>query len=214
MAYSFDFDEEIIDITSPQTEVDVQELIDAIRTAEAGELGIQYDKIADASGKESLGEGVSVGITVELLGDWQLRFWSGSYIAKIAGGNLVGGPSGDPIAYSAGVQVLLIQSAASTIVETGGSALTETESNQLMGLPAAGEIADAVADEALSEHTTAGSLGAAIRFIHQIEGGRWQIADNQMIFYDADNETEIARFNLFDSGGDPTVTDVFDRQRV
>jgi len=54
------------------------------------------------------------------LGSWQLRFPSGNYVARVAGGNLVGGPSGDPIAYTAGVQTLLIQSAASTVVTTGG----------------------------------------------------------------------------------------------
>lgn len=214
MAYSFDFDNTIIDITASQTEVDVQELIDAIRTAEATEEGIAYDSIANASGKESLGDGVSVGITVELLGDWQLRFWGGSYIAKVSGGNLVGGPSGDPIAYSAGVQVLLIQSAASTVVETGGSALTEAESEHLMGLPSASDNVDAVLDAALSGHTSAGSVGAALKFIHDIEGGRWEIFNNQMIFYSADNETEVARFNLFDEAGSPTVYSVFDRQRV
>ena len=34
----------------------------------------------------------------------------------------VGGPGGDPIAYSAGVQTLLIQSAASTVVTADGGA--------------------------------------------------------------------------------------------
>jgi hypothetical protein len=69
------------------------------------------------------------------LGAWQLRFPAGNYIARVAGGNLVGGPGGDPIAYTPGVQALLIQSAASTIVATGGSALTPQESAKLMSLP-------------------------------------------------------------------------------
>jgi hypothetical protein len=69
------------------------------------------------------------------LGAWQLRFPAGNYIARVAGGNLVGGPGGDPIAYTPGVQALLIQSAASTIVTTGGSALTAQESAKLMSLP-------------------------------------------------------------------------------
>ena len=64
---------------------------------------------------------MQVGITVELLGSWQLLFQPGSYIARVAGGNLIGGPGGDPIAYSEGVQTLLIQSAASTVVTTSGS---------------------------------------------------------------------------------------------
>jgi hypothetical protein len=55
------------------------------------------------------------------LGDWQLSFPVGNYVATVAGGNFVGGPGGDPIAYSAGVQTLIIQSAASTVVTAGGS---------------------------------------------------------------------------------------------
>ncbi len=135
MAYSVDFASSLIEVTYPRAEVAMQDLIDAIRDAESSEQGITYGQIARASGKESLGADVSVGITVELLGDWQLHFWPGNYIAKVAGGNLVGGPGGDPIAYSAGVQVLLIQSAASTVVATGGGgavgALTQAQEDAL-----------------------------------------------------------------------------------
>lgn len=120
MAVTFDHDTSMIDIASPQTTLACADLIDAIRTEEASERGILYPQIATASGKEALGDGVYVGLTVNLLDAWQVRFWSGNYIAKIAGGNLVGGPGNDPVAYSAGVQVLLIQSAASTVVESGG----------------------------------------------------------------------------------------------
>ena len=127
----FDHSQNIINVTSPQTTLDVQDLIDAIRDEEDSERGVIYPQIASASGKESLGGGVVVGITVELLNDWQLKFWSGNYIAKISGGNLVGGLAGDPVAYSAGVQVLLIQSAASTVVNVGGSALLAEESEKL-----------------------------------------------------------------------------------
>jgi hypothetical protein len=51
-------------------------------------------------------------------------------------------------------------------------------------------------------------------FLKNIEGGRWRILNNQMIFYKEDNLTEIARFNLFDSSGSPTETNVYERQRV
>lgn len=133
MAYSFDFENRIINVVNPQTDVDVQDLYGACRQAEDSETGIQYAKITNASGKESLGSGVAVGLTVELLG-WQLRFWDGNYIAKITGGNLVGGVGGDPVAYSPGVQVLLIQSAASTVVQVNmGSGLSQDEHDHLMG---------------------------------------------------------------------------------
>ncbi|MHA2044726.1 MAG: hypothetical protein ACW99G_08020, partial [Candidatus Thorarchaeota archaeon] len=156
MAYVFDFQNTLIEITSPQTDVDIQELIDEIRTVEASDLGMAYPKIANASGKESLSAGVDVGITVDLQNGWQLHFWAGAYTATIQGGNLVGGPAGDPIAYTAGVQVVLIQSAAATIVSTGGSALTQEEHDELFA------IADNVWDEPLSTHSLAGSTGQAL----------------------------------------------------
>ena len=132
MAYSFDFTNKLIEVLNPQTDVDVQDLYEACRQAEDSEVGIQYGKIVNASGKESLGSGVSIGLTIELL-EWQLHFWDGSYMAKIAGGNLVGGVGGDPVAYTAGVQVLLIQSAASTVVQvSSGSGLSTEEHDQLM----------------------------------------------------------------------------------
>lgn len=120
VSLTFNHAASIIDITSPQTTLACQDLIDAIREEEASERGIIFSQIATASGKEALGNNVYVGLTVNLLNVWQVRFWSGNYIAKIAGGNLVGGPGNDPVAYSAGVQVLLIQSAASTVVVGSG----------------------------------------------------------------------------------------------
>lgn len=58
------------------------------------------------------------------------------------------------------------------------------------------------------------TLGADLEFIKQIEGGRWRIINNQMIFYEDDNTTEVARFNLFDQGGSPSMVNVFERQRL
>lgn len=45
-------------------------------------------------------------------------------------------------------------------------------------------------------------------------GGKWEITGNQMIFYKSDNSTEIMRFNLFDSEGNPAIDDVYKRERV
>ena len=52
-----------------------------------------------------------------------------------------------------------------------------------------------------------------VEFLKNIEGGRWKITNNQMIFYKEDNITEIAKFDLFDSVGYPTVVNVYERVR-
>ena len=126
-----DFDQQLVFVEAPQVTLTCQELINVIRNAEASEEGICFDQIATASGKEDLGGSVYVGLTVNLLEPCQVKFWPLAGVAKVAGGNLVGGIGGDPVAYTAGVQVLLIQSAAGTIVETGTSGLTPEESAQL-----------------------------------------------------------------------------------
>jgi len=130
--FTFYFETEYIDVDGGITDVDVIALYDAIKIAQASEEGIIYDAQAKASGLQFLGPGVQVGLTVELLRTWQLRFPAGNYIARVAGGNLIGGPAGDPIAYSAGVQTLLIYSAAATVVSAGAS------------VPTASAVADAV----------------------------------------------------------------------
>ncbi len=125
--FTFNFDTSLIAVDSGVVDVDCNTLYDAIKLAQWSEEGIIYERIGKGSGLDDLGPGVQVGITIELLGSWQLLFPTGNYIARIAGGNLVGGPGGDPVAYSAGVQTLLIQSANSTVVSTSGSIPTATQ---------------------------------------------------------------------------------------
>lgn len=118
--FTFDFNTYCIEVDVGYTTIDCLYLYNACKLAQASEEGILYERIAAGSGLNDLGGGILVGLTVELLADWQLHFPAGNYIAKVAGGNLIGGPGGDPIAYSAGVQTLLIQSAASTVVTSSG----------------------------------------------------------------------------------------------
>lgn len=130
--FTFNFATSLVAVDNGVVDVDCSALYDACKLAQASEEGIVYDRIAKGSGLDTLGPGVQVGITVELLGTWQLSFTAGNYVARVAGGNLIGGPGDDPIAYSAGVQALLIQSANATVVTASGS------------IPTANEIADTV----------------------------------------------------------------------
>jgi hypothetical protein len=118
--FTFDFEASLIHVDESVTDVYVPALYQVCKLAQASQEGMLYDPIAKGSGLVALGGGVQVGLTVEILGDWQVKFTEGNRIVRFFGGNLVGGPGGDPIAYSAGVQVLLIQSAASTVVNVSG----------------------------------------------------------------------------------------------
>jgi hypothetical protein len=126
MALSFDFYNSIIEVPLPDTTLTMQDLINQIRDQEDElELGLNFTKIADASGKDDLGGGISTGITVRLLDNWQVRFAErpgpSTVQCFLTGGNLVGGPSGNPIAASAYVQVVQQSSASGTIATSTGS---------------------------------------------------------------------------------------------
>lgn len=54
----------------------------------------------------------------------------------------------------------------------------------------------------------------ALTFLKDIEGGKWQIINNQMIFFKSDNVTEVARFNLYDKVGSPSEINVVMRTRI
>lgn len=60
------------------------------------------------------------------------------------------------------------------------------------------------------------SIGTMVSLIKDFTEGRWRIDSslNQMIFYRADNTTEIARFNLYDGAGNPAIENIFDRQKA
>jgi len=79
-------------------------------------------------------------------------------------------------------------------------------------------IADQVWDEATVDHESAGSfgklVGQGIAYLKQKEQGKWEIKNNQLIFYDTDGVTPIRTFNLFDENGNPTNTNPFKREPV
>ena len=54
------------------------------------------------------------------------------------------------------------------------------------------------------------------RITRHFTTGRWLLdsSENQMIFYQEDNKTEVGRFNLFDSSGNGSVESVFHRSKV
>jgi hypothetical protein len=106
-----------------------------------------------------------------------------------------------------------------------GSGATYTTIGGLIALVsnASGDIDDQGTDTVYTGKLIAGgvalegsvqSIKTDVKFIKSIEGGRWRIVDNQMIFCEDDNITEVARFDLKDSAGQPTMQNVFERERV
>lgn len=119
MALNFDFYNSIITVPSPDTSVTIQELIDAIRDMEDEYIAMPYGHIADAYGKQDLGSGVKVGITLVLMSPWRVAFEARSgpdtVSCRIDGGNLVGGLDNNPIAPTAFTQVTMANSSSATL---------------------------------------------------------------------------------------------------
>jgi hypothetical protein len=119
MALDFDFYNSLITVPAPDTSITIQELIDGIRDIEDEYIAMPYGHIADAYGKQDLGSGVSVGITLVLMSPWRVAFEARSgpdtASCRIDGGNLVGGLNNNPIAPTAFTQVTMANSSSATI---------------------------------------------------------------------------------------------------
>ena len=133
---TFDQVNRLIIIPDTETEISVQGLINGIRDWEDDFDALDEPQVANAYGKQDLGGGVKVGITLELINNWRIKFAdrpSPNYIlCKVYGGNLVAvnDYGNNPICPSAYTQVVIAQSTSSSIV--GVSGLTSVENTQLM----------------------------------------------------------------------------------
>jgi len=118
------------------TQLTIQDLYDTIRHLSAQPEAIDKPEIIDGSGKEELGGGVLVGLTIKLF-NARVKFEdrSSPTICDISGGNLVAvdenGDIMNPIQYATNITVTYAQSSSATAIEAGG-ALTNEEHEQLM----------------------------------------------------------------------------------
>lgn len=121
MAIEFAKATKVINVTAPQTSVFIQDLIDAIRDYEDNIVNMELLQIANATGKQDLGGGVLVGITLELINDWRIAFsgWFGPSTqgVSVGGGNLVATNqfSNNPILPTPFTQVAVQSSSSATI---------------------------------------------------------------------------------------------------
>jgi hypothetical protein len=123
MALTFQFDRvnRFIIIPSPTIAVTVQQIYDEAREFESDIFNLDLSSLVVGSGKQDLGGGVQVGVTVELINDWRIKFEDrpGPTVVQVSitGGNLVTVNSFDnnPIASSTFVQVQITSSSSATI---------------------------------------------------------------------------------------------------
>lgn len=130
-------------VPAPDTSITCQEIYDQCRDFEDEPANMDLSSLVAGAGKDSLGGNQYVGLTVTLLDNWRIAFearpgpdWVS---CVVTGGNLVAVNSYDnnPIYPTAYTSVQIRQSTSPSIVETGVSGLTSTESEQLDGMFAA-----------------------------------------------------------------------------
>src|SRR3989344_3955370 len=113
----------VIQVDSPQTQVTIQDLHDQIRLYEEQLINLDYGHITNAYGKQSLGGGAFIGITLELISDWRIAFEArpgpSTILCTVSGGNLVAinAYSNNPIKPTAFTQVNIAQSTSPSIIQ-------------------------------------------------------------------------------------------------
>lgn len=66
LSVEYNADPRVVEIAAPSAEIIMQDLVDTLRDAEYSWQGLSFKKLLNASGKQDLGDGVLVGITVAL----------------------------------------------------------------------------------------------------------------------------------------------------
>jgi hypothetical protein len=125
---------------------------------------------------------------------WRIRPQEADHVLNITGGAILvdGDTTLDPFVDTLGaftVRVRFYVPVQGTLMESGTSGLTPAESAALL------------------------DLQTDVEYIKGMEKGEWSIVGNQMIFKN-ESSVEIARFNLFDENGNPSMINVFKRSPV
>lgn len=131
---------------------------------------------------------------VIILPPYSVEFEPGLYSVRLQGTNNNIFDVGAGILVQNSVQVIPGNSFGNTIVSIG-SGLSTAQDAKLSSIPA---------NPLLEDDIRIDQLVLDVEFIKDIEGGKWAIVGNQMIFYKDDNVTEVARFDLDDANA-PTV---------
>ena len=191
----------IITVASPSTTVTIQDLHDTLRNEESRIWNMSFNKVVSSFGKQSLGSGTSVGITM-VLQDSKLAFAARagpSYIqCTVTGGNLLAvdanAVSMDPISPTAFTQIVVAQSASATRIQ---------------------DTAEWTAAEKTNVTNKVNTMTPQMNTVYNIQYGKWKIVSNQLLMYDpADGVTVIRTFNLFDKDGNPAEVNVTERRPV
>jgi len=113
----------IIEVAAPSALLRVQDLHDTLRNLAALPEAMDEDEIVDSSGKESLGSGVTVGLTVKLLNAkvrFQNRSGPDTVQCLVYDGTLVANDGSTPVAPSTYTSVVVMNQVGGVIATSSG----------------------------------------------------------------------------------------------
>ena len=154
----------------------------------------------DATGYESINSALGI---VSTLYCSLINGWRGIAIGHT---NVIGGV----LMVAGGAEEPFVPQPNQTLIKYSQPIKTETVNLGSSG----GNATPSQIASAVWTHATATQVADLLAAIHGIEYGDWQIVNNQMIFKGVDHTTELARFDLKDSAGLPSMLEVFKRVKV
>lgn len=136
MGINVNFYDKVVYITSPTTDVTVQEIYDAMREAEDSSEGMAFgdpvksitDGFVDGEGEADVGGGYTNPLTITLDANWYIEFWDGVNLGTVGGGNISGGKDDRPVRAAVGsADTVLVVGAERGIQVSGGSGASAQE---------------------------------------------------------------------------------------
>lgn len=202
MAISVDWSTRIISIPQADLtplgggiyELDLDQLRLDLKALEAGEEGVPFDDTHLHVTEITL-SGATYSRFFVFINGYTVTFEDGQYAVNATGANC-------NIADVMNVNQVSLRTfnSAGLITVVSGSGLTQEQHDQLM----ATSIEDGGRLETVDDNILA--VLSDTGFLVDVEGGKWEISGNDMIFYKADNVTEVMRFTITrDGDGNPIV---------
>lgn len=211
MPIEFDPINKYILITSPTKQLTALNIYNAVMDWCGDQETISYTIPMKAVGKFPIGAGINSDSIFILINGWKIKFWSGTYQARITGTLITDDESERTVPPDSGnVEITFQVSSQGTVVgdiaELQGQCETlKTVTNEIQG--------QVLTVEEQTENIDARTLQLVsdILKILKIHEGRWQIKNNQLIIYNPDGQTVYKRFNLLDKTGKPSEKNIYER---
>ncbi len=180
------------------------------------------DNIKYGAIMSQLGGNVPIALYIYLENGWKIRPMEANGVTTITG-NILTHDGSSPIVSTLGNWNILVNMETpvkATAIASGGTSTDLTSVISAISALNNISVSDIENSSVLAKEATISSVSTKIDNMQTIINnlmdattGRWEILNNQMIFYRSDNSV-LMRFNLFDKAGNPTETSVYDRVPV